>query len=268
MALARFEVFVAGQRPEVAVRYRDAIVNSLMIASERNCGIYLSNLRGWQVAHRSTLGLLEIAVDTAGALTTNADTSRLFSGLSGVATATSGRIDAEVFAATAVELIAAQVTSAMDTERAAIRLKLGSAYSGWDLGAAVADMERMHQQCDVRVGLARLRQNNALDTASAEVLRARGIVSASATANRAALLSGQAESFEDEAARLDADKLDLEQQIDAAPERDRPSLRRRVADLQRQADSARRRAQEFRTQAAALREADGATEEPAGQTPS
>lgn len=195
-AFARFENEIGLEDSVRAAQIRDAIMGNLLWASERNCGLYLSRLRGWQVTHRSALGLAEIAVDAAGAITTNEATSRLMSGLSGVATSVSGRIDSEVFASTAVELTTAQIEASMDQMRDSIRQKFNTPYDQWRLGAAVRDIEALHQHCDMRVGLARLRQSGALSSADTEFGAARDTVRENSTANLIRLLGQEADRAE------------------------------------------------------------------------
>ena len=146
-------------------RYRNAIIGSVLTASERNCGVYLSNLRGYQVTQQSVLSIFEIAVDAAGAIATDAGSSRLLSGLSGVSTSISSEIDSKVFASTAVDLTTAAIEQSMLTSRNNIQSNFTKPYYEWPLSIALADLERMHQSCDMRTGLASIRTSGTAGTA-------------------------------------------------------------------------------------------------------
>ena len=146
-------------------RYRNAIIGSVLAASERNCGLYLSDLRGYQVTHQSVFGLLEIVVDAAGAVVTDAGSSRLLSGLSGVSTSVSSEIDSKIFASTAVDLTTAAIEQSMTTSRTDIQSNFTKAYEEWPLGVALSEVERMHQSCDMRTGLASIRTSGTAGTA-------------------------------------------------------------------------------------------------------
>jgi len=141
--------------PRDAAR-RDAVVGALLMASERNCDIYMENLRGAQSAWRTGSSLTSLALGTAGSIVTDSASARLLSGLSGASGSISGRLDENLMGSMAADVLLQGVRAAREPYRQAIvrNLTHNTRYEAWPIEVAVADVFQYHGRCNVISGLA------------------------------------------------------------------------------------------------------------------
>lgn len=135
---------------------RNAVVGALMLASERNCDIYLENLRGAQTAWRTGAGLTSLALSTAGSIVTDSASARLLSGLAGASGSLSGRLDENLMSGMTADVILLGVRAGREPLRRTIAAKLtgNTTYSDWPIQIAIADVLQYHGRCNVVSGLA------------------------------------------------------------------------------------------------------------------
>lgn len=133
---------------------RNAVVGALLMASERNCDIYMENLRGYQSTWRTGFSLASVALGAAGSIVTDSASARLLSGLSGASTGASGKLDENILGGMAAEVMLSGVRAAREPYRRAILDNLDTDYSEWPVEIAIADVFRYHGRCNVVSGLA------------------------------------------------------------------------------------------------------------------
>ncbi|MBT9444868.1 MAG: hypothetical protein IV086_04115 [Hyphomonadaceae bacterium] len=256
-------------------RYRNAIVGTVLARADANCAAYLNQLRGWQVTQRTGLGIVEIGLDAAGAITQSTTSSRLFSGLSGVATSMSGTIDKEVFSSTAVEVVANHIETSMTAKRTEIVNNLRKSYADYNLSLAIADLQRYYGGCDSRNGLAIMRQQGAM-TPETESATARARLAARSVENGAAIFANEASEAQRRADQLSNQIADLTPERDAATTSAarKAALVSQIAQLEtdksywiRQAETLKQRATDMRQAARELTEPAETTTPETTETP-
>lgn len=132
---------------------RNAVVGALLMASERNCDLYMENLRGSQAGWRTGFSLAGVALGTAGSIVTDSASARLLSGLSGASTGVSGKLDENLLGGMAAEVMLSGVRAAREPYRQIILEQLNSRYAEWPVEIAIADVFRYHGRCNVVSGL-------------------------------------------------------------------------------------------------------------------
>lgn len=132
---------------------RNAVVGALLMASERNCDLYMENLRGAQAGWRTSFSLASVALGTAGSIVTDSASARLLSGLSGASSGASGKLDENLLGGMAAEVMLSGVRAAREPYRDAILAKLDDSYAAWPVEISIADVFRYHGRCNVVSGL-------------------------------------------------------------------------------------------------------------------
>jgi hypothetical protein len=136
------------------VQRRNSIAGALLLASDRNCDVYLENLRTLQSTWRTSFSLASVGLGAAGAIVTGADTSRLLSGLTGATSGAVGALDNNIMGGMASEVLVAGVRAGREPLRLAIIQNMTLSYEAWPVEIAVADVLRYHGRCNAMSGLA------------------------------------------------------------------------------------------------------------------
>ena len=133
---------------------RNRVAGALLLASDRNCDVYLENLRGFQSAWRTAFGLASVGLGAAGAIVTGADTARLLSGLTGAASGAQGKLDENIMGGLAAEVLVAGVRAGRAPHRNQIVEDMRTkSYPEWPVELAIADVLSYHGRCNVMSGL-------------------------------------------------------------------------------------------------------------------
>lgn len=139
--------------PTTLEQDRNRVAGALLLASDRNCDVYLENLRGAQSFWRTAFGLAGVGLGAAGAIVTEADTTRLLSGLAGASAGSIGKLDENLMGGMAAEVVVAGVRAGREPIRRDIIVKMQSEYPEWPVEIAIADVLRYHGRCNVMSGL-------------------------------------------------------------------------------------------------------------------
>ena len=131
------------------VARRNEVVGALLLASDRNCDIYMENLRGAQSTWRTSLSVTDVIVGAAGSMFDDGDTAGALSGLSGVAGSLSGKLDEGLMGGTAANVLLAGVRAAREPIRTDILGRFDESYSDWPVSVALADVMQYHGRCNV-----------------------------------------------------------------------------------------------------------------------
>lgn len=161
--------FGSGDNPEAR---RNEVVGALLLASDRNCDIYMENLRGAQATWRTGFSVTDIVVGTAGSMFDDGDTSGALSGLSGVAGSLSTKLDEGLMGGTTANVLLAGVRAAREPLRTQILARFSQGYAAWPVSVAIADVMQYHGRCNVVSAL------------TAAQSAADGVASAAATSRR------------------------------------------------------------------------------------
>lgn len=128
---------------------RNEVVGTLLLASDRNCDIYMENLRGAQSAWRTGLGVTDVIVGAAGSMFEDGATAGALSGISGAAGSLSGKLDEGFMGGATANVLLAGVRAARAPLRASILGRFKDAYSLWPVSVAIADVMQYHGRCNV-----------------------------------------------------------------------------------------------------------------------
>lgn len=150
-ALARFEVKLTSDQKRAA---RNAILGSLLGASEKNCGFYLENLRGVEAGSASSLGIIGHLFNAGSLIATDAPTKTGLTAMNELMTNSSATIKTEVFANAGSSMLATAVRAARLEARTTLEDRMGEEYLGYPLSMAVADTYYYHSLCNVVTGAA------------------------------------------------------------------------------------------------------------------
>jgi hypothetical protein len=145
-AAAAMVAFRTGADPEAR---RNELVGALLLASDRNCDIYMENLRGAQSTWRTSLSVTDVVVGAAGSMFDDGDTAGALSGLSGVAGSLSGKLDEGLMGGAAANVLLAGVRAAREPIRTEILGRFGEDYASWPVSVAIADVMQYHGRCNV-----------------------------------------------------------------------------------------------------------------------
>jgi len=153
-ALAKFDT---GGDPADRATRRNAIVGAVLMASDKNCDVYLEYFHGNQIAIKSISSVSSTILSGAAAVTTPASSSRILAALGSAATGVGGNLNDAAFSSRAADVI----VSGIRAERAGLRRELDermrdTGYSAWPLSLALADALRYHGRCNAISGLSYL----------------------------------------------------------------------------------------------------------------
>ena len=162
---AAMTAFRHGADPEAR---RNEVVGALLLASDRNCDIYMENLRGAQAAWRTGFSVTDVLVGAAGSMFDDAATAGALSGLSGVAGSLSGKLDEGFMGGTTANVLLAGVRAAREPMRRDILRRFEESYLNWPVSVALADVIQYHGRCNVVSALAAA-QRAADDVAEAAI---------------------------------------------------------------------------------------------------
>lgn len=153
-ALAAFDR--SGTGPDRAER-RNAIVGAVLLASDKNCDVYLEYLHGNQIAIKGFASVAATILGGAASVTTPERSSHLLAAIGTAATGVGGNLSEAVFSNRAVDVIVSGIRS----ERASLRQEIqgsmrAETYGDWPLSIAIADGLKYHGRCNAISGLAYL----------------------------------------------------------------------------------------------------------------
>lgn len=147
--------FSAGDREKLKLS-RNEIVGALLMASEKNCEVYLQYLRGNQVAIKGFSTMAASILAGAATVTTPERSSKLLAALAGISTGVGGNLADAVFSSRAADAI----VSGINAERAAVKSELlgrmEDSYEAWPVSLALAGVVTYHSRCSAVSGLAYL----------------------------------------------------------------------------------------------------------------
>jgi hypothetical protein len=159
-ALALFEAsaqIMSAINKEVPKSQRDALVGMMVLASDRNCDLYLDNLRKTQATYQSSFLMAGMVLSGAAGFTpTDVRTARVLSGLSSMSTGAADTLNRSVFAQQNASVIIGGIEKSRSAVRAELMRRTDADYSKWRMSQAIADAYQYHGQCSISAGLAYL----------------------------------------------------------------------------------------------------------------
>lgn len=151
-ALADFDR--GADSPDSRGARRNAIVGAVIMASDKNCDVYLEYLHGNQIAIRGLSSVAATVLSGAGAIATPTHSAQLLSALGAASTGIGGNLNDAVFSNKAADVIASGIRADRAGLRAAIDVKMRSAdYANWPLSLALADAFIYHGRCNAISGM-------------------------------------------------------------------------------------------------------------------
>ncbi|MDO8379536.1 hypothetical protein [Phenylobacterium sp.] len=171
-ALADFDALPLASRPE----RRNAIVGAVLMASDKNCDVYLEYFHGNQIAIKAFSSVSATLFSGAAAIASPASSSRVLAALGSAATGVGGNLNEAAFSSKAADVVA----SGIRAERATMRLEMDTRmakpdnYTVWPLSLALADAFRYHGRCNAISGLAYLQGKAEKAKSDAEAGRSPG----------------------------------------------------------------------------------------------
>ena len=161
-AISRFDQQVGS--PDRRAEYRNEIVGAILMASEKNCEVYVEYLHGNQVAIRALSSVFATVFSGAAAVVTPVSSARILSALGSASSGVGGNIDQAAFSKLAAETIVAGIHANQAQGLQQIRTRMSSSYGDWSLAYAIRDALEVHDRCDAISALGYL-QGNAQKTA-------------------------------------------------------------------------------------------------------
>jgi hypothetical protein len=132
---------------------RDRLQQRLIFASDANCATFAQTIYGTQASSNFIFGGLATSLAGAGAITTNEQTARLLSGLSGIASGLRTEANEDFFRKQWMEA----VVKAIDTSRGKMRVDMTTrkdqSISAYPVEAAIADAIRYNGECSLVAGM-------------------------------------------------------------------------------------------------------------------
>jgi len=171
-ALAGFDSHgTAAERAEA----RNAIVGAVLLASDKNCDVYLEYLHGNQIAIKGITSVAATVLGGAASVTTPERSSHLLAAIGSAATGVGGNLSEAVFSNRAVDVIVSGIRS----ERASLRTEIQremktESYADWPLSIAMADGLKYHGRCNAISGLAYLQGTAETNKSTSETGHAPG----------------------------------------------------------------------------------------------
>lgn len=148
-----FRAFVEKYDDDPELR-RNAVQEHILAASNQRCGYFENYLHQTRAGANFILGSLATIAGTVGAIVTGADTSRAFSGASGIFTGVRAEFNQELFANLATNVITAGIKLRRQQVYNQIALQgQAKSYDEYTVQAAVKDALYYHSQCSVISGL-------------------------------------------------------------------------------------------------------------------
>lgn len=152
-----------------SVEARNAVVSSLMAASDVNCDEYMTRFRANQATWRTSLDLGGSVLTAAAGIVSDQRSSQILSVLSGASTGSSAVLDRDIVAGFAVEII----NDAIQTRRATLRAQIDnrmqhSSYAEWPVETALRDTFYYHGRCSITEGAQLARASAATSRTQAE----------------------------------------------------------------------------------------------------
>ena len=166
VALSDFDVLPAASRAE----RRNAIVGAVLMASDKNCDVYLEYFHGNQIAIKAISSISATLFSGAAAIATPASSSRVLAALGSAATGVGGNLNEAAFSSKAADVVASGVRAERATLRQELDTRMATAdnYVVWPLSLALADAFRYHGRCNAISGLAYLQGRAETAKAQAE----------------------------------------------------------------------------------------------------
>lgn len=148
-----FRAFLEEYDDDLELR-RNAVQEHILAASNQRCGYFENYLHQTRAGANFILGSLATIAGTVGAIVTGADTSRAFSGASGIFTGVRAEFNQELFANLATNVITAGIKLRRQQVYNQIALQgQAKSYDEYTVQAAVKDALYYHSQCSVISGL-------------------------------------------------------------------------------------------------------------------
>lgn len=169
-ALATFEASTLTDTERSAKR--NAIIGAVLMASDKNCDVYLEYLHGNQILLKGMSSVISTLASGAGAITTPARSASTLSAIGSAATGVGGNLNEAFFANKTAEVIASGIRADRATLRtnidARMRNAAGASYASWPLSVALADAVTYHGRCNAISGLGFLQGESELARKTAE----------------------------------------------------------------------------------------------------
>jgi len=154
-ALGDFDRY-AGEREKEGRAARNAIVGAVMMASDKNCDVYLEYFHGNQIAIRSISSVASAVLVGAAPVTQPERSSKLLAALGAISSDVGGKLDQAAFSSRAAEVIVAGIRAERAALRAAISRKMTDGYAAWPLSLALGEALAYHGRCNAISGLSYL----------------------------------------------------------------------------------------------------------------
>lgn len=130
------------------------MVGALLLASNRNCSVYVENVRAAQVTYRSIFDVAGLGLNSASIIVGAEGTKNTLSGLAGLSDSISTSLDDNLLSGLAHEVVVEGIETRRQESRLAILQKLDVSYQNWPVEVAIADALAYHGECSVIAGLA------------------------------------------------------------------------------------------------------------------
>lgn len=132
---------------------RDRLQNRLIMASDQNCTTFAQTLYGVQASTNFVLGSLATGLAGSGAITTNQQTARLLSGLSGIATGIRSEANEDFFRKQWVEAILKAIETSRNKMKTDMQASAAQSIIVYPVEAAIADAIRYNAACSLVAGM-------------------------------------------------------------------------------------------------------------------
>lgn len=180
-----------------SVQERNSAVGDLVFASESNCQVYLSALRGGQVTARVTVDTLTNLTAGAAAISRPPASAQLLAAFASFFNATGASIDRNIFAQEGAEVITAQIETLRAQKLREIRRNLTGGYAAYPIAFALRDVMEYHGYCSVRKALGSLPATVAARETAIKAIRiaaAKGLENGESGKTIAAIVAGLSDS--------------------------------------------------------------------------
>lgn len=133
---------------------RNEIAGAILMASEKNCEVYVEYLHGNQILIKATSTAAASILSGAATVATPERSSRLLAALAGISTGVGGNLSDAVFSARAVDAIVSGINAERAALKAVLMTNMQKSYVDWPLSVALSDAVTYHSRCNAISGLA------------------------------------------------------------------------------------------------------------------
>lgn len=143
---------------EKAQLYRNSVVGAVLYASDQNCDLYLTKVRGNQAFLRGTTSALATIFAGAASVTTPIESASILSAIGAASSGIGGNINEASFSNKTVEVIATAIRADRTKVRAVIENNMKKEYWDWPLSQALSETSGYHGRCNLLTGLGALQE--------------------------------------------------------------------------------------------------------------